>query len=55
MMKIIPELKRYLTGGVLRNLKRLDRGFVLIAKKRLMVNLHPAGNVGLDERIKREL
>src|SRR6185436_7939691 len=55
MMKIIPELKRYLTGGVLRNLKRLDRGFVLIAKKRLMVNLHLAGNVGLNERIKHEL
>jgi hypothetical protein len=55
MMKTIPELKRYSTGGLLRNLKRLDHGFALTAKKRLMVNLHPAGNVGLNERIKHEL
>ena len=55
MMKTIPEPKKYLTGGLLRKLKCLGHGFVLTARKRLMVNLRPAGNAGLNERIKPEV
>jgi len=55
MIRIIPEPKRYSTGSLLLNLKRLTHGFVPVAKKRLKANLRPAGNVGLNERSKRDV
>jgi hypothetical protein len=50
-----PRPKRFSTTGWLPGLKGRTPGFVPVARKRLRANLHPAGSVGLNEKITPKL